>query len=143
VAVDVPVALRPRQCPGLLQRLLAGVHIRVQPPAWYVIEMEEPGCPAIQKTNFEAAALTSGQLMFDDADRVGHDLVGRLGMGRRAGGSCGTIETSGERAGQPGGIADVRMFGRLAGRNGGDNKPGSFGQFSAKVGGSGFIVVTT
>ena len=45
------IPLRPRQCPGLFQRLRAGQPIRLQLPTWHIIPVEEHGCPAIRKAN--------------------------------------------------------------------------------------------
>jgi len=39
--------------------------------------MEAPGRPAIGKANLEVAALTSEQLMLDDADAVWHRVISR------------------------------------------------------------------
>src|SRR4029077_18706622 len=57
-----PAPVRSRVCPAAGA---GSVHHR----------MEAPGRPAIGKANLEAAALTSEQLMLDDADAVGHSAT--------------------------------------------------------------------
>jgi hypothetical protein len=55
--------------------LFAREQLCSEAPARDVIEMEEPGRPAIGKANLEAAALTSQQPMLDDADAVCHGFT--------------------------------------------------------------------
>jgi len=48
------LSLSAGECPGLLQLLFARERFGPQAPARYIIKMEEPGFPAIGKTNLRS-----------------------------------------------------------------------------------------